>query len=345
MNAQEVIRAWGRILQGRRPSLSIEITRECPLRCPGCYAYEPGHPGEGLSLRQLSDYKGGELVLRVLALVDELRPLHLSIVGGDPLVRYRELEALLPQLALRRIHTQLVTSAFREIPLSWAGDPWLHLAVSVDGLQPEHDVRRRPATYDRILKNIAGHKVTIHCTITAQMMRRSGYLQEFLDFWTPRTEVKKLWFSIFTPQEGASGLELLSREERLKAVDEMLRLRKLYPKLDMGEGMIREFLRPPASPEQCIFAKTTDVISADLKTRVAPCQFGGTPDCSQCGCAASMGMAAVGHYKLAGLVSLGSIYKASYGIGQKVQTLRRKRKSAATEAELQSQSASTTPAA
>lgn len=345
MNAQEVIRAWGRILQGRRPSLSIEITRECPLRCPGCYAYEPGHPGQGLNLRQLSDYKGGELVLRVLALVDELRPLHLSIVGGDPLVRFRELEALLPQLALRRIHTQLVTSAFREIPLSWASDPWLHIAVSVDGLQPEHDVRRRPATYDRILKNIAGHKVTIHCTITAQMMRRSGYLQEFLDFWTPRSEVKKVWFSIFTPQEGASDLELLSGEERLKAVDEMLRLRKLYPKLDMGEGMIREFLRPPASPEQCIFAKTTDVISADLKTRVAPCQFGGTPDCSQCGCVASMGMAAVGHYKLAGLVSLGSIYKASYGIGQKVQIFRRKRKSAATDAELQSQTASSTPAA
>jgi hypothetical protein len=51
MNAQQIVRAWGRILQGRRPSLSIEITRECPLRCPGCYAYEPGHPGEGLNLR------------------------------------------------------------------------------------------------------------------------------------------------------------------------------------------------------------------------------------------------------------------------------------------------------
>jgi MoaA/NifB/PqqE/SkfB family radical SAM enzyme len=155
MNAQEVIHAWGRILQGRRPSLSIEITRECPLRCPGCYAYETGHPGEGLNLRQLSDYKSGDLVLRVLALVDQLRPLHLSIVGGDPLVRYRELEAILPQLSVRGIHTQVVTSAFRPIPAAWANIPRVYIVVSVDGLQPEHDLRRRPATYDRILKNIS----------------------------------------------------------------------------------------------------------------------------------------------------------------------------------------------
>ncbi|HWG88659.1 MAG TPA: radical SAM protein [Candidatus Acidoferrales bacterium] len=324
MNAQEVIRAWGRILQGRRPSLSIEITRECPLRCPGCYAYEPGHPGEGLNLRQLSDYKGGDLVLRVLALVDKLRPLHLSIVGGDPLVRYRELEAILPQLAVRGIHTQVVTSAFREIPASWAQFPRLYLVVSIDGLQPEHDLRRRPATYDRILKNISGHRVTVHCTVTAQMMQRRGYLQDFLDFWTPRPEIKKVWFSIFTPQTGATGPEILSLIERRQAVEEMLRLQKLYPKLDMTEGMIREFMAPPASPGECIFARTTDVISADLKSHVAPCQFGGNPDCSQCGCVASMGMAAVGHYKLAGLIRLGSIYKASSALGNRVREFRTK---------------------
>ena len=323
MNAQEIIHAWGRILQGRRPSLSIEITRECPLRCPGCYAYEPGHPGEGLSLRQLSDYKGGDLVMRVLALVDQLRPLHLSIVGGDPLVRYRELEAILPQLSVRGIHTQVVTSAFRPIPADWASIPRVYIVVSIDGLQPEHDLRRRPATYDRILKNISGHKVTVHCTVTAQMMQRRGYLQDFLEFWTPREEIKKVWFSMFTPQIGGNDPEILSPAERRQAALEMLRLRELYPKLDMAVGMIREFMAPPASPNNCIFARTTEIISADLKTRVAPCQFGGIPDCSQCGCVASMGMAAVGHHKLAGLVSLGAIYRASSAVGEKVRGFRR----------------------
>ena len=324
MNAQQVAQAWGRILQCKRPSLSIEITRECPLRCPGCYAYEFGHPGEGLNLRQLTDYRGDELVNRVLLLVDELRPLHLSIVGGDPLVRYRELDLLLPQLTARGIHCQVVTSAFRKIPPSWAEIPRLYLVISVDGLQPEHDLRRRPATYERIIKNIAGHSVRIHCTITAQMMQRRGYLQDFLEFWTPRAEIKKIWFSIFTPQKGSSALEVLSWDERRKAVEEMLRLRTLYPKLDMSENTIREFLHPPPSPQDCIFAQTTETISADLRTRVTPCQFGGNPDCSQCGCMASMGMAEVGHIKLGHLVTLGSIYKVSAALGRGLSWIRGK---------------------
>jgi hypothetical protein len=44
-----------------------------------------------VTLRGLADYKGDELVTRFMAMVDRLRPLHVSIVGGEPLVRYREL--------------------------------------------------------------------------------------------------------------------------------------------------------------------------------------------------------------------------------------------------------------
>jgi len=155
LRIKPVLQAWGRTLRGGVPSLSIEITKECPLRCPGCYAYEDAHLGT-MNLRSLSDFKGQELIARVLDVVDQHRPLHLSIVGGDPLVRYRELEVLLPQL-VKRAHIQVVTSAFRPIPVSWAKLPNLQLVVSVDGLQPEHDVRRKPATYERILRNIQGH--------------------------------------------------------------------------------------------------------------------------------------------------------------------------------------------
>jgi hypothetical protein len=322
MYAAEVLKAWGRILAGRAPSMSIEITRECPLRCPGCYAYEEAHLGGGVTLRQLADHRGDELVRGVLELVDRERPLHLSIVGGDPLVRARELDVLLPQLVQRGIFVQVVTSAFRPIPASWAAFPRFNLAVSIDGLQPEHDERRKPATYDRILKNIVGHFVIIHCTITAPMMKSPGYLEAFLRFWSPRPEIKKVWMSMFTPQRGANSPECLSAAERVRAVDDLKRLREIYPKLDMGPAMLREFLRPPESPEECIFARTTAVISADLKTRVMPCQFGGDPDCSRCGCMASMGLAAVGNLKLAGIVPVRSIFTASARIGSVFSGLR-----------------------
>jgi MoaA/NifB/PqqE/SkfB family radical SAM enzyme len=321
VNSRDIFRAWGRVLSGRRPSLSIEITRECPLRCPGCYAYEDGHVGEGMNLRELADKKGDDLIQGVLEVVDKYRPLHLSLVGGDPLVRFRELETLLPLLQKRGLHIQLVTSAFREIPKAWAELDRLNIVVSIDGLQPEHDERRKPATYERILRNIQGHRVTIHCTITAQMMQRAGYLDEFLSFWTPKDEIKRVWMSFFTPQVGATGPEILSRQQRSQAVQELLRLREFYPKLDMAAAVIREFLNPPASPEKCVFAQTTLVLSADLKTRVAPCQFGGSPDCSQCGCIASMGLAAVGHHRLPAGIALDSIMKASMRLGKIVKKI------------------------
>lgn len=57
MKAIEVLRAWERILTGRYPTLSIEVTRECPLRCPGCYAYEDGHLGGDVNLKRLGDFR------------------------------------------------------------------------------------------------------------------------------------------------------------------------------------------------------------------------------------------------------------------------------------------------
>src|ERR1700693_6325688 len=141
VGARQIVRAWGKILTGYRPNISIEITRECPLRCPGCYAYGDDHLGGGITLREVRDLKGQELVNAVLALVDRHRPLHLSIVGGEPLVRHRELDVLLPILSGRGIHVQLVTSAVPEIPAAWAGLRRLSIVISVDGLQPAHDTR------------------------------------------------------------------------------------------------------------------------------------------------------------------------------------------------------------
>ncbi len=323
MKKSEVLSAWARILSGHAPSLSIEITKECPLRCPGCYAFDAAHLGGDTQLRQLSDFKGDELVAKVLAVVDEHKPLHLSLVGGDPMVRYRELELLLPEIERRGIHTQVVTSAFRVIPSSWKAYKKLNVVISIDGLQPEHDERRKPATYERILKNIIGAKVTIHCTITSQIAQRPGYLREFLEFWSSRPEIAKVWFSIFTPQLGAKDPEILTPEQRRSVIVELRQLRMDYPVLDMPNAVIDEIANPPKSPDECIFARTTETISADLKTKITPCQFGGAPDCEQCGCIASMGLAAVGHHKVAGPLTAGHLFLASDRIGKSWRKLQR----------------------
>jgi MoaA/NifB/PqqE/SkfB family radical SAM enzyme len=321
MQKSEVLHAWANILAGRAPSLSIEITKECPLRCPGCYAFDAAHLGGETQLRQLSDFKGEELVSKVLAIIDEHKPLHVSLVGGDPMVRYRELEALLPQLESRGVHTQIVTSAFRIIPTSWKDFKKLNVVVSIDGLQPEHDERRKPATYERILKNISGAKVTVHCTITSQIAGRSGYLDEFLAFWSSHPEVTRVWFSIFTPQLGATDPEILTPSQRASVIAELRHLRVKYPVLDMPDVVINEIASPPRNPDECIFARTTETFSADLKTKITPCQFGGNPDCTQCGCIASIGLAAVGHHKLLGSLTAGHIFMASDRLGKRLRRL------------------------
>jgi len=323
MKRNDVFRAWGRILSGYHPALSIEITRECPLRCPGCYAYEPEHLGQLGPLRVLSDYQGQQLVDGVLSLARHHRPLHISIVGGEPLVRFRELDVLLPRLAKMGIAVQLVTSAVREIPASWNRIKDLCLVVSIDGLQKEHDVRRKPATYERILKNIEGQSVTVHCTVTGQMTGRAKYFEEFLGFWCGKKEVRKVWFSLFTPQKGAEGEEILTPDQRDDVLNELIRLRPEFPKMELPDSVVRGYRKPPQTPDECIFSRTTLNITADLQSRILPCQFGGDPDCSQCGCIASAGMNAVGAYRLLGLVPLRSVFSLSDNIGKNVKRILR----------------------
>ena len=194
--------------------------------------------------------------------------------------------------------------------------------MSIDGLQPEHDARRTPATYDRILKNIAGLTITVHCTITRQQVVRPGYLEEFLRFWSDRPEVRKIWFSLYTPQIGEISEERLTPADRRQVVSDLMALRLRYRKLEAPKGLIDVYADPPSSPDECVFAQTTTSISADLTTKITPCQFGGAPDCSNCGCIASAGLAAVARHHLWGFVPVGSIFSGSVKVGEQVRRLR-----------------------
>lgn len=322
MVAWQILRAWKRILAGYTPYLSLEITRECPLSCPGCYAYGDGHLGGGITLRELRDYKGSELVERALRLLDEYKPVHVSIVGGEPLVRYRELSELLPQIAARGIGIHVVTSAVRPIPAEWASLPNLAICVSVDGLAPEHDERRKPATYDRILQNIYGHPITVHWTVTRQQAQREGYLEEFVRFWSAQPATRRIWTSLYTPQIGEASAEQLTASDRQRVLQELLSLCGVYRKLNLSPELIAAYVHPPASPAECTFARLTHCVSADLESRILPCQFGGNPDCANCGCMASAVLAAVARHRLPGGLPIGTVLDASLRVGATVRTMR-----------------------
>jgi sulfatase maturation enzyme AslB (radical SAM superfamily) len=323
-SAGKLLAAWGRILGGHVPMLSIEITRECPLRCPGCYAYGDTHLGGDITLRELSDFRGQALVDGVLRLVRKHRPLQVSLVGGEPLVRHRELSQILPVLSQMGVFTMIVTSAVIPIPQEWMSLPRVLVAVSVDGLPEHHDIRRKPATYERILKNISGRRINIHWTVTKPMLERSGYVEEYVSFWNARPEVSRIWVSVYSPQQGEQAPEIPSSDERRRLLDQLLDLRTRYRKLLFNEGIARAVQEPPRNPNDCLFSKMSVNYSADLRTRVEPCIFGGTPDCSQCGCAISSGLHWLKSIPVAGPLKIDHFVRGSIAVGSIVNGLQNK---------------------
>lgn len=121
--------------------------------------------------------------------------------------------------------------------------------------------------------------------------------------------------SVYTPQRGEQSAEMLSAEQRVDLARELARLHTVYPKLLTAEGYTRALLNPPASPKECTFSRLSKNYSADLKTHVEPCVFGGDPDCSQCGCSASVASHWVSGMKIAGPLTPGHIMRGSMTIG------------------------------
>jgi MoaA/NifB/PqqE/SkfB family radical SAM enzyme len=322
LTPRDLLAAWRRILVGSVPMLSIEITRECPLSCPGCYAYGESHLGGEVTLRELNDLRGDALVEGVLDLARKHKPVHVSLVGGEPLVRHRELSRILPALSDLGVFTLVVTSAVIPIPMEWMKIPRLRVAVSVDGLSEHHDVRRKPATYERILKNIEGREVNVHWVITRPMLTRPGYLEEYVSFWSARPEVNRIWVSVYTPQVGEQSPEMLTPVDREVLARALPSLNRQYPKLLITEGMAEAILHPPSNPEECLFSKMSANYSADLKSRVEPCVFGGAPDCSQCGCTISSALHWIRTIRVAGPLKVDHFVRGSIGVGKLVNRFR-----------------------
>ncbi len=166
--------------------------------------------------------------------------MQLSLVGGEPMMRHRELSQLLPILSARGIYTMVVTSGVIPIPAEWTALPRVTMAISVDGLPEHHDVRRKPATYERILRNMAGRRVYIHWTAVRAHVQDPSYAERYLEFWSAREEVHRIWMSVYTPQRGEQSAERLALGGSATAggSDSSGWPRK-YPKFLIKSGMAR----------------------------------------------------------------------------------------------------------
>ena len=158
----------------------------------------------------------------------------------------------------------------------------MQIVVSIDGLQPEHDARRTPATYDRILKHIVGHQITVHCTVTRQQVQRDGYLEEFVRSGPTNPDTRQIWVSLYTPQVGEVSAEMLTPHDRERVVAALMHLRTTLSEAAHAGGLIEVYATPPQNPGRMHLRADDDLRLGRLRDRRStPCQFGGNPDCSQ----------------------------------------------------------------
>jgi hypothetical protein len=116
---------------------------------------------------------------------------------------------------------------------------------------------------------------------------------------------------------------MLLPEQRAFLASTLPLLAERYPKLLMSPGMAKALLKPSNNPQECLFAKMSTNYSADLQSRVEPCIFGGTPDCTQRGCVISVGLHHAQTIKVAGPLKIGHLVKGSVAIGSLLNRFRR----------------------
>ena len=227
-----IIPAWGRILRGYRPALSVEITRECPLRCPGCYAYGDDHLGGEVTLRQVSDFKGQELVDRFFALIDAHRAAPRLDRGrrtARPLSRARRD----PAAALENGHLHAGRHQRRPARPDGMGRrfrgsrSWCR---STDCSPNTTSGASRPPT---IASSSTSKDTRSRCTARSRGSSRAATAISRSSCGSgPRIPIRgQIWISLYTPQVGEQSDERLTPADRERVVAALMHLRKSFPKL------------------------------------------------------------------------------------------------------------------
>ena len=229
--ARMSVQAWGRILTGYRPNLSIEITKECPLRCPGCYAYGDEHLGGGVTLRGLADYKGDELVDRFMALDRSHRPLHVSIVGGEPLVALPR--ARIDPAAARRARHPHAARDERRAPDPDPNGPACAACRSWSrstgcSRSTMSGARRRPTIASSSTSPGTRSPSTARSRVSRCDARATW--RSSCGLWQANAHTRLIWISLYTPQKGEISAERLTAADRRRVIAELRRLRaSRYP--------------------------------------------------------------------------------------------------------------------
>lgn len=197
-------------------SSSIIITDKCNLTCKHCSVAHLGYENQSFE----------DITTQISKLYDTGSRM-LVITGGEPFIwsfngkRLEDVVQFSKQFGFFRI----VICTNGTFPLNSSAD---YLWVSVDGAEETHN-KIRGKISNTVWENIdkSSHK-RIYLNFTISKLNQDSFFIESQQIFKNR-KIKGILFHIFTPYVGSDASLLLTKDERIKVLIDLMKLKIKYP--------------------------------------------------------------------------------------------------------------------
>ena len=253
---------------------SIDVSKECNLRCRHCYFFE-------------QDYEGELSVDQWIAKLEQLKRttsrtenpfFQCTWVGGEPLIR----KDLIERGRKYFRHNTVVTNGTIPLP-NW---PDVNFYISIDGDEATHEyIRKKKGIYRRAMRNIAEHpelQVTIAYCITRDNVH---CIEQAVKDWAA-AGAARMTFDFYTPIETIEEPLFLPLDERDRVLDLLLALKQVYGEFFVLPERVFRLMKSDVSKQvtdNCLFSVKSFALGPD-GTQKEKCMMGPKADCDRCGC-------------------------------------------------------------
>jgi len=240
----------------------VDVTDNCNLRCSHCYHF-----------KGKEEFKRKEVSLDVWR--KRFNELHESgirfilLVGGEPSLRYDVLKLADEIFPFIRV----ITNGIMKIP-----EEYNHLLfVSLEGKPERNDSIRGKGVFSKVMKNYSGDKrVVINMTITKENYKDLEYMVRI----AKDNGFRGVVCNMYTPTIGENTTMTITPEERKPIIDEMKRVKSLYPHHFLMSKTMIKWYEYPDHRGSCHWGD--EVVHKDISWNTRRCFA--NADCSNCGC-------------------------------------------------------------
>ncbi len=283
----------------KKIAMSFDVTDFCNLKCPYCYWWE-SRRGQELELQK---------IVKLAKMYRKIGVIHVTWVGGEPMLRPDVLRAVTPIFPMNWIVTNGTDAGRVKDP---DFDPFslsnTAIIVSLDGVGDAHDKsRNKPGLYEAIKKRFWDKPIL---TTTTLHQGNKDQPAKLLAEWST-SKITAMTFEFATPiGRAANPAWDIVGEDRDKLIDELITLKKKYGRFVANSRYGFEMQRSKnlaawVGEARCPTA--TYVVCLDAMGNVKrPCVLGSSPNnpkgklpnCATCGCHVPTYLAGLKHLDL-----------------------------------------------